>query len=372
MKKIIAVALAAITLLLCFASCSKIETQKIKNEESVIGILTPGSNDGDEYAEVMKVQEKYGAEKIIVETYDVSLGSSVASICEAAQRLIDSHNVKAIIFARGVEGTVDAIKNIKAAKPDVECIDVNPAELDYYVSQTADLAISMSNEETCASMVAAAKKSGMKTVVYFVPERFKNNLSIKKTTDALKAACSDKNLDFVEYPYNDQIYNLNRIENFINTAVLESIEKHGKKTAFYSASCIATDAVIRSAAENGAGFLYGSCNCPKHHYQTAFGVDGGESYSQLLENVRAAVDKEVLKNFCVIESSTSPVMMKIALGYAIAYCNGTINSDAEFDEDVFKSAMETALEDETVEEIEFSVSEQYGNMVNVGFPVTTF
>lgn len=371
MKKIIAVVLAALTLLLCFASCSKVNTQKLKNDEAVIGILTPGSSDGDEYAEVMKIQEKYGAEKIAVETFDVSLGSSVASIYEAAQRLLENHNVKAIVFARGVEGTVDAIKNIKAAKPDVECIDVNPSELEYYVSQTADLAISMGSNETCASMVAAAKKAGMKTVVYFMPDRFKENNSIKKTGEALKAACEDKKLEYVEYPYNDQVDSLDKIKIVMNSAVIKCIEEYGKETAFYSASCVATDAVIQSVSENGAGFIYGSCNCPKHHYQTAFGVDGGESYSQMLENVRAAVDKDVRKNLCVIESSPSPVMMKIALGYAIAYCNGSINSDAAFDEDAFKSAIKTALKDETVDEIEFSVSENSENMVSVGFPVTT-
>lgn len=370
MKKIIAVILAAITMLLCFTSCGKVNTQKIKDKEAVIGILTPGSSDGDEYAEVMKIQEKYGAEKIAVETFDVSLGSSVSSIYEAAQRLLENHNIKAIVFARGVEGTVDAIKNIKAAKPDIECIDVNPAELDYYVSQTADLSISMSEEETCSSMVAAAKKAGMKTVVYFIPDRFKENNSIKKTGEALKAACEDKKLEYVEYLYGDQVDSLDKVKIIMNTAVKECLEEHGEKTAFYSASCVATDAVIQSAAENGAGFIYGSCNCPKHHYQTAFGVDGGENYSQMLENVRAAVDKEVRKNFCVIESSPSPVMMKIALGYAIAYCNGSIDSDG-FNEDAFKSSIKTALKDETVEEIEFSVSEKYENIINVGFPVET-
>lgn len=372
MKKIIAAVLAAITLLLCFTSCSdKVNTKKLKSGDSVIGILTPGSSDGDEYAEVMKIQETYGADKIAVETYSVGLGSSVSSIYEAAQRLLENQNIKAIIFSRGVEGTADAIKAVKAARPDVECIDVNPSELDYYVSNTADLTISMSDEETCSSMVATAKKSGMKTVVYLIPNRFKENQSIKKTGEALKAACEDKKLEYVEYMYSDQVDSMDKIKLIMDSAVLKCIEEHGKEIAFYSASCLVTDAVIQSAAENGAGYIYGSCNCPKHHYQTAFKVDGGENYSQMLENVRASVNEDVRKNFCVIESSPSPVMLKIALGYAIAFCNGSLNTEEAFDEDAFKSAIKTALKNETVDEIEFSVSEKYGNIVNVGFPVNT-
>lgn len=370
MKKIIAVILATIILVVCFGSCSK-NTREIKNDASLIGILTPGINDGDEYAEVMKIQEKYGADKIAVETFNVSLGSSTASIYESAQRLLENADIKAIVIARGVEGTAEAIKAIKAAKPDIECIDVNPSELDYYVSQTADLAISMGDAETCSSMVAAAKKSGAKTVVYLVPDRYAQNKSIRDTHDALQAACDAKNIDFVEKVFLCYNNSMDIVRQSAKEAVLSCIEEYGNKTAFYSASCLVTDTVIRSAAENEAGFIYGLCNCPTHHYKTAFDVDGGENYSQLLDNVRAAIDEDARKKLCVIESSPSPVMLKIALGYAVAYCNGSIDADASFDEKVFESAIKTALEDETVDEIEFSISEKYDNMVNVGFPVDT-
>ena len=370
MKKLIAAVLAAIILLAGLTSCS-VNTRKIKNEDSVIGILTPGSNDGDEYSEVLKIQEKYGADKIAFETYDVGLGSSVASIYEAAQRLLENHNIKAIVFARGVEGTADAIKAVKAARPDVECIDVNPSEIDYYVSQTADLTISMGDAETCASMVAAAKKAGMKTVVYLVPDRFAQNKSVRKTAEALQTACDDKGIEYVEHTYSNEVDSLDLITHVVKSVVLECIEEYGKETAFYSASCLATDTVIQTAAENEAGFIYGLCNCPDNHYKTAFGVEGGENYSQMLENVRTVVDEKALENLCVIESSPSPVMLKIALGYAIAYCNGSINADEGFDEGAFRSAIKTALKDESVDEIEFSASEEYGNIVNVGFPAET-
>ena len=154
-------------------------------------------------------------------------------------------------------------------------------------------------------------------------------------------------------------------------AVVTCIEQYGEDTAFYSASCVATDTVIKTASEKGAGYIYGSCNCPNHHYATTFGVEKGENYSQLIENVRAAVDKDAAKKLCVIESSPESVMVKTALGYAVAYCNGSIDANAEFDEAAFKSAVKTALKDEAVDDMEFAVSEKYGNVVNVGFPVTT-
>ena len=72
-----------------------------------------------------------------------------------------------------------------------------------------------------------------------------------------------------------------------------------------------------------------------------------------------------------MESSPVSVMLKIAMGYAVAYCNGSIDADASFSEDVFSSAIKTALSGEDVDDIEFSVSEEYANIVNVGFPVDT-
>ena len=139
MKRIAAAVLAAIMILVCLTSCS-VNTEKIKDGDSVIGIIAP-ENGGEEYAETMKIQEKYGADKIAVETFKATGSSTTSAIYEAAERLLSANNIKAIIFAKGVEGTADAIKAIKAAKPNVECIDVNPDELDYFVSATADLTI---------------------------------------------------------------------------------------------------------------------------------------------------------------------------------------------------------------------------------------
>ncbi|MBQ8763879.1 MAG: DUF3798 domain-containing protein [Clostridia bacterium] len=370
MKKIISVIISVLILLTCFASCS-VNTKKIKSGDAVIGILTPAAAAGDEYAEAMKMQETYGADKVVVETFDVGYGSSTASIYEAAERLLENHNVKAIIVARGVEGTADAIKAVKSARPDIECIDVNPSEIDYYVTNTADLAVSMGSKETCAAMVERAKKQGIKTVVYLVPSQYSKNISIQKTGDALKTACDDRGVDYVQHDYQCNINPIDQIKLSAKAAVKSCIEKYGKDTAFYSASCVATDTVINAAAENEAGFIYGLCSCPENHYKTAFGAEKGESYEQLLENLREAVDGNARKKLCVIESSPVSIMIKIAMGYAIAYCNGSIDAEAAFDEKVFKSAIQSALNGESVDDIEFAVSEKYGNMVNVGFPVET-
>lgn len=369
MKRIAAAVLAAIMILVCLTSCS-VNTKKIKDGDSVIGIITP-ENSTEEYAETMRIQEKYGADKIAVETFKATGVSATSAIYEAAERLLSTNNIKAIIFAKGVEGTADAIKAIKAAKPDVECIDVNPDELDYFVSATADLTISVGVSESCTSMVAAAKKAGMDTVVYMVPDKYLRNQSIVKQGEELKKACEDKKIDYVEHVYQTYTNEIDIVRGSAKGAVVSCIEQYGEDTAFYSASCLVTDTIIKTASENGAGYIYGNCNCPNHHYVTAFDVDKGENYSQLIENVRAAVDKDAAKRLCVIESSPESVMLKTALGYAVAYCNGSIDTSAEFDEAAFKSAIKTALKDEAIDDMEFAASEKYGNVINVGFPVTT-
>lgn len=368
MKKIAAAVLAAIILLLCFTSCSP-NTEKIKDSDSVIGIIAP--KDSEEYDEALRIQEKYGAEKVVVETFDSGRTNTTSFIYEAADRILTNPNVKSIIFAKGVEGTVDAVKAIKAAKPYVECIDVNPSEVEYYVSLTADLAVSLGDNETCASMVSQAKKAGMKTVVYLIPDKYVKNKSIMSTGESLKAACDEKKIEYVEHIYQTRINTIEYLQSVAKGAVVSCVEKYGKDTAFYSPSCIISDTVIKTAAENGAGYIYNICNCPEHHYKTAFGVEAGDSYSQMLDNVREAAGKDVCKRLCVMESSPVSVMLKIAMGYAVAYCNGSIDADASFNEDVFSSAIKTALSGEDVDDIEFSVSEEYANIVNVGFPVDT-
>ncbi len=368
MKRFVAIIMTAVMLLVCFTSCSP-NTEKIKNDSSVIGIIAPDK--GDIYNETVKIQEKYSAEKVLVETFNELSTSTVSAIYESAERLLANPSTKAIIFASGVEGTVEAIRAIKAARPDVECIAMNPREIDYYVSQTADLAITIGKNESCTAMVAGAKKAGMKTVVYLIPDKYETNKSIIKTGEALKAACEEKNVDYVERVYDAHTTDMSVAANLVQKTVAACVEEYGNDTAFYSSSCLVTDAVINAAAENEAGFIYGFCNCPQHHYKTAFGVDGGENYSQLLENLRESVDKNVRKKMCVIESAPTSVMLKVAMGYAIAYCNGSIKNDAAFDESTFKSAIKTALDGEEINDIIFVANEKYSNIINVGFPVKT-
>lgn len=369
MKKILSIFSVVLVLVLCFSACS-VNFKEIKSG-SIIGIVTPKSEMGDEYNEALRIQEEYGAEQVLIETYDADYAKSASAIAEAAKKLSDNPAVKAIVFARGSTGVSQAMNAVKNARPDIKCICVNFLESEYQISNSADIGIAIDDHAVYHNMVNQAKNSGLKTVVFFVPTHYKNNKSVTESADTLQHVCEETGMGFAYVEIASESTNIEAVKAATKNAVAKYVSANSNEVAFFTTSCIAKDALITSAVEKDAGYIYSYCNCPRNHYQSSFAVADGETYIESIENIKTAAANLLTKKFAYLDVEPAETLTRIAVNYAIAYANGDVDAEG-IDSNAIKSACKASVKNTEADDPSFVISEQFNNIVKVGVSVSSF
>ena len=98
-----------------------------------IGIMTTTVTSSEE-----QFREKYGADKIIVQTYPDAI-SEVETTINNAMMLASDPDCKAIIFCQAMTGTIAAIEKIREARPDILLISCGPQEEVAAAGQASDV-----------------------------------------------------------------------------------------------------------------------------------------------------------------------------------------------------------------------------------------
>ena len=104
-----------------------------------IGIMTTTVTSSEEqFRLATQIQEKYGADKIIVQTYPDAI-SEVETTINNAMMLASDPDCKAIIFCQAMTGTIAAIEKIREARPDILLISCGPQEEVAAAGQASDV-----------------------------------------------------------------------------------------------------------------------------------------------------------------------------------------------------------------------------------------
>ena len=107
-----------------------------------IGILTGTVSQGeDEYRGAERVIAKYGAEKIVHRTYPDSFMQEQETTVTQLMSMVRDPEVKAIVIAQAVPGTLPAIKKARRERDDLIFILVAPQEDPEQIAKYADLAL---------------------------------------------------------------------------------------------------------------------------------------------------------------------------------------------------------------------------------------
>lgn len=369
MKKLFGIISIVLIVLLSLSACS-VSFDKI-DKGAVIGVVTPQSEMGSEYAVALKIQEEYGADQVLIETYDADYNKSADTIAVAAMNLAKNPDVKAIVFTRGSTGVSAAMTLVKKERSDIECICVNYLETEAQISATADLGLTVDNHEVYHEMVKAAKKAKLETVAFLIPQKYKNNTNIVDAKEMLQHVCEDEGLGFETYEITYTSIAPNNLKSAADKVVKEAVIKHSNNVAFFTPSCIVKDAVINAAAENDAGYIYTTCNCPRNHYLSALAISGGETYAETIEAIKSYASEFITGKFAVLDIDPVETLTKIAVNYAIAIANGDVDAD-EINMKVLESAGKSAVKDTDADKPTFATSEKSNNIVKVGFSASSF
>ena len=281
-----------------------------------IGIMTGTVSQGeDEYRAAEAVVKAYGADAITHVTYPDNFMTESETTISLLKGVADDEDVRAIIVAQAVPGTIPAIKKIKARRPDILFILNTPHEDPAQVAKYADVAITEDELRRGETIVALAKKLGAKTFIHYSFPRHMSQQLLAQRRDLMRATCEKLGLkfEFVNAPDPTGDQGLPGAQKFVLEDVPREVAKFGKDTAFFSTNCGMQEPLILAALDQGAIVPEQCCPSPTHGYPGALGIKIDDETAGDMVKIRAEISKKIAEKHGTGRFATWPVSMSVVL-----------------------------------------------------------
>lgn len=334
MKKLLCMLLALVMVLAVATFASAEETANYK-----VAILTGTTSQGEEeVTAATKLVEKYGADKVLHDTYPDNFSSEVETTISKLIAFANDPEVKAIIFVQGVQGATSAFTQIKESlgREDILLVAGVPAEDPADISAAADIVLAV-DEIGCGYQVAdKAAEWGCDVIVHYSFARHLSYETIIAKRDAMKMTAETYGIEFVERDCPDPTGDAGM--SGAQAAVLEDVPKvmeeyAGKKICFYCTNCGIQVALQQAVLNAGADAYYAlpCCPSPFHAYQESFGLEATygdvEGAITNLANFLAETDSQERFSSWAIPVNMS--MINAAYEYACLYAEGKIEGKVD-------------------------------------------
>jgi len=313
-----------------------------------IGILTGTVSQGeDEYRGAERVIAKYGPKRILHRTYPDNFTTEQETTITQLMEMADDPEVKAIIVAQAVPGTLPAIQKIRRKRSDLLFLLVSPQEDPEQIAANADLAMQTDDLYRGEKIVETAKKMGAKTLVHYTFPRHMSMEILSRRRDIMRDVCFANGIEFVSVnapdPTGDQ--GIAGSQRFILEDVPRQIARYGKDTCFFSTNCAMQEPLIRSALDGGAIFAEQCCPSPTHGYPGALGISIDEESAGDMAKIRGKIAEKIAEKgltgrFGCWEVSIHIVMIEALVELAKDKVHGKIA--AIDDPDAIDAALEKA------------------------------
>ncbi|MFQ5503837.1 MAG: DUF3798 domain-containing protein, partial [Planctomycetota bacterium] len=233
------------------------KTTDVGDLDFKIGILTGTVSQGeDEFRGAERVIARYGRDKVIHKTYPDNFMTEQETTVTQILEMANDPDVKAIIIAQAIPGTLPAIKKARRRRKDLVFILVAPQEDPVQIARYADLAIQTDDLLRGKTMVEQAKKMGAKTFVHYTFPRHMSMEILARRRDIMRKTCEKLGMNFVVInapdPTGDQ--GIAGSQKFILEDVPRELAKYGEDTALFSTNCAMQEPLIRAALDGGAVF----------------------------------------------------------------------------------------------------------------------
>ncbi len=294
-----------------------------------IGILTGTVSQGeDEYRGAQRVQARYGREQVIHKTYPDNFMTEQETTVTQLMEMARDPQVKAIVVAQAVPGTLPAIKKARRQRQDLLFVLIAPQEDPEQIAEYADLVMQTDDLKRGVSIIDSAKKMGAKVFVHYTFPRHMSMEILAKRRDIMREQCKKDGLAFVDAnapdPTGDQ--GIAGSQKFILEDVPRKIAQYGKDTAFFSTNCAMQEPLIRATLDGGGIFVEQCCPSPTHGYPGALGItitdDIAGDMAKIREKIAEKVDAAGMKgrfatwktsmHIAMIEASVDLVRQKLA------------------------------------------------------------
>jgi hypothetical protein len=239
-----------------------------------IGIMTGTVSQGeDEFRAAQQLARKYGA-RVKMVTYPDNFMQEQETVIAQAVGLSSDPDVKVIVIAQAVPGSVAAARKIREQRPDILIGFFQPHEDPALVNQTADIAIQPDELGRGRTIIAEAAEMGAKNFVHYSFPRHMSQELLARRRDIMKVACAEKGMNFYFVTAPDPMAEggLPATQQFVLEDQPREVKKYGAQTAFFSTNCGMQEPLIRSVLMNGGYVAEQCCPSPTHGYPGALGI----------------------------------------------------------------------------------------------------
>ncbi|MCZ6688467.1 MAG: DUF3798 domain-containing protein [Planctomycetota bacterium] len=350
--RLIALAVVLATFITCTPGASEVSTLTSPHPEGIygpldfkIGIMTGTVSQGeDEYRAAERVIQKYGSERIVHKTYPDNFMTEQETTVTQLLEMAHDPEIKAIIVAQAIPGTLPAIKKIRRRRTDIAFILVAPQEDPEQIAEYADLAIQTDDLLRGKTIVQHAKKMGAKKFLHYTFPRHMSMEILARRRDIMREVCTKEGLEFISLnapdPTGDQ--GIAGSQKFILEDIPRQIAEHGKDICFFSTNCSMQEPVIRAAMDGGAIFAEQCCPSPTHGYPGALGISISPEIAGDMAKIREQIKRKVTERgvngrFGTWLVSMHMVMIEAGVEMAI----GQVHADLDLtDRAVIKKTLE--------------------------------
>ncbi|WP_053956161.1 DUF3798 domain-containing protein [Inediibacterium massiliense] len=310
-----------------------------KEENWKIGIMTGTvSQNEEEYRAAEKVQQKYGKDKVLLQTYPDQFMKEQETVVTNVMSMASDPDVKAIIIVQGIPGTSAAIDKVREMRDDILFIIGTAGEDPAMIASKADVVFQMDELGMGKAVIEQAKKQGATKFVHYSFPRHMSYALLAARRDLFRENCEKLGLEFIEATAPDPTGDagVSGAQQYILEDVPRKVQEYGKDTAFFATNCSMQEPLIKSILEQGAIFPQQCCPSPYHGYPGALGIEIPEDKKGDIDFIVQEIKTKISEKDGTKRFSTWPVpmnMMFVEAGteYALEYIKGNTKGKVDME-----------------------------------------
>ena len=295
-----------------------------------IGIITGTVSQGEEeYLAAVRMQERFGADRIIRTTYPDNFGAEMEVTIANVLSMVDA-GARAIVFVQAVPGAIAAMQRTRELYGNdifffLGVTHEPPAE----VARHADIAIISDDLAMGRVIVEQAHKMGADTFAHISFPRHLGMVNIAARRSLLMETAARHGMRWVELTAPDPMAEgVAQAQMFILENVPRWVAEHGRRTAFFSTNCGMQEPLITQIAAHGGFYPLQCCPSPFHALPAAFNISM-EGRKGDIEFLLAQLRRSIAAAGASGRVSTWPIpvnMLLVETGvlYAIEFLEGRV------------------------------------------------
>ena len=264
-----------------------------------IGVMTGTPTQGAEDFRGGEQVERAFPGRVKHITYPDNFPSESMTVVAQLSGLAADHEVRVILVAQAVPGSVAAARRIRQSRPDLLIGFVGPHEDPDSVDQACDLAIQPDQIARGRSIIESARRMGARHFVHYSFARHMAQPLLARRRDIMKAECLRRGMTFdtLSAPDPTGAGGLSAAQRFILEDVPRQLAKLGPATAFYATNDGMQEPLIKAILTARAGyFVEQDMPAPSAGYPEALGFKLPPEAAADMDSVNAGNKRLIAEN----------------------------------------------------------------------------